>query len=152
MRCLLVVAESIAPNDIAPAFDRRKVITSTVYPFYLGNKAPTVVSMLDHELISSMYSLSDGATFSGNRLARYKSLNKVAMKYNPRARAQHIVIGKHARSRAGRHLECTTCIAIVPENTRYEKTLHMLVRFHVCLGERTNAIPSNGLPERGLEI
>jgi len=60
---LLVVPESFAPEDIALAFDRRKVSTSTVYPFYPGFKAPTVMSMLDHDIISSMYFLSDGATF-----------------------------------------------------------------------------------------
>ena len=69
MPCLLVVPEFLAPNDIALASEGREVITSTVRLFHLGIKAPAVVRMLDHEFISSIYSLSDGATFSGNRVA-----------------------------------------------------------------------------------
>ena len=55
--------------DTALAFDTRKVITSIVYPCYVGTKAPAVQSVLDHEFISSMYSLSDGTTSSKIRLA-----------------------------------------------------------------------------------
>jgi len=66
------VPESFALNDNAPGFDRRKVITSTVCSFNLGVKAPSVVSMLEHELISSMYSPSDGATFSETGLLGMK--------------------------------------------------------------------------------
>ena len=73
MPCLLVVPESFAPNDIAPAFEGRKVITSTVCLSYLGIKAPTVVTIRDLNLMSSMYSLSDGATFSGIRLEVHKA-------------------------------------------------------------------------------
>ena len=64
---LLIVRESFAHND-SPSLCRRKVITSTVYPYQLGCKAPAIANVLDHELTSSLYSLSDGATFSGNRL------------------------------------------------------------------------------------
>jgi len=71
VRCLLVVPESFAHNYIALPIEGRKVIISTVHPFHLGIKAPAVVSVLYHELISLMCSLSDGATFSGNRLAVY---------------------------------------------------------------------------------
>ena len=68
MPYLLVVPESFAPNDIALAYEGRQDITFTVCLFYLGIKAAAVVSVLDHELISSMYSLLDGATYFGNRL------------------------------------------------------------------------------------
>ena len=70
MACLLVVPESFARNDIALAFDEREVMTYTVYLLYLEIKAPVVVSMLNHELISSLDSLGDGATFPGNRLGQ----------------------------------------------------------------------------------
>jgi len=67
--CLLVIPESFAPNDIALHFEGREVIISTVCPFFLTIKAPAIVSVLYHELISSMYSLLDGVTYFGNRLA-----------------------------------------------------------------------------------
>ena len=72
MPCLLVVPESFAPNDIALVFEEREV-TSTVCLFYLVIKAAAVVSVLDHSLVSLMYTLSDGATFFGNRLDEYET-------------------------------------------------------------------------------
>jgi len=56
-----VVPESFAHNDIAPAFDRREFITG--YPYQPGYRAPTIANVLDHELTTSLYSLSDGGTF-----------------------------------------------------------------------------------------
>jgi len=70
MHFLPVVSESFAYNDIALAFDRRTVMTSTVYHYQLGCKARTVANVLDLGLISTLYSPSDGAPFSGNSLAQ----------------------------------------------------------------------------------
>ena len=87
MPYLLVVPESFAPNDIALAYEGRQDITFTVCLFYLGIKAPAIVSILDHGFISSTYSLSDGATFSGNRLAGLLTLPELTLSYPVKSKA-----------------------------------------------------------------
>ena len=43
-------------------------MTSSVYPYQLECKALAIANVLDHELTLWSYSLSNDATFSGNRL------------------------------------------------------------------------------------
>ena len=65
MLSLIVILESFAYNTIASSLDGVKFISS----IYFAVEASAVVNLLDFELMSSLYALSEGASFSGNRLA-----------------------------------------------------------------------------------
>jgi len=60
---------SFTHNDIALAFSRGEAISFTVQGFFLAVEASAVEDQLDFELLPSIHALSNGATFSGNRLA-----------------------------------------------------------------------------------
>ena len=65
----VATSESFTHSYIVLAIGGGETISSTVQCFCLAVEASAVVNLLDFEFVSSMYALSEGATFSGNRFA-----------------------------------------------------------------------------------
>ena len=62
------MSESFTHSDIVLAIGGGEAVRSIVQCFCLAVEASAVVNQLDLEFVSLMYALSEGATFSGNRL------------------------------------------------------------------------------------